>query len=194
MDITKVSADILDGPNWCTWAVQIQAAARVLNCWSVIKGERIPGITLPTYDLIAKPVQGTGTRQISDAALFVKSLFEWNKMNLTALGLIKGKVEPSTCGPTTLMSEMPQSSGLVWKPSMEKQEELIPTCSSSERSNRHSTTPQIFCHRYRSSKKIVNTYYPMVTLILQRTLWFSCSVPPSPTHTKIPHANIVKLE
>ena len=47
MDITKVSADILDGPNWGTWAVQIQAAARVLNCWAVIKGERIPAPHCP---------------------------------------------------------------------------------------------------------------------------------------------------
>ena len=72
MDITKVSADILDGPNWGTWAVQIQVVARVLNCWSVIKGERIAGTTLPTYDLLTKPVQGTGQGQISDAALFAK--------------------------------------------------------------------------------------------------------------------------
>ena len=50
MDITKVTADILNGPNWGTWAVQIQAVARVLNCRSVINGERIPGTTLPTYD------------------------------------------------------------------------------------------------------------------------------------------------
>ena len=95
MDITKVTADILDGPNWRTWAVQIQAAARVLNCWSVIKGERIMGTTPPTYDLLAKPMQGTGPRQISDAALFAKALFEWNKMNLTALGLIQGKLNPA---------------------------------------------------------------------------------------------------
>ena len=92
MDITKVSADILDGPNWGTWAVQIQVAARVLNCWAVIKGERIPGTTPPTYDLLTKPVQGTGAGQISNAALFAKSLFEWNKMNSTALGLIQGKL------------------------------------------------------------------------------------------------------
>ena len=92
MDITKVSADILDGPNWGTWAVQIQAAARVLNCWAVIKGERILGTTPPTYDLLTKPVHGTGAGQISDAALFAKSLFEWNKMNSTALGLIQGKL------------------------------------------------------------------------------------------------------
>ena len=92
MDTTKVSADILDGPNWGTWAVQIQAAARVLNCWSVIKGERIPGTTPPTYDQLAKPVQGTAPRQISDVALFAKSLFEWNKMNSMALGLIQGKL------------------------------------------------------------------------------------------------------
>ena len=95
MDITKVSADILDGPNWGTWAVQIQAVARVLNCWAVIKVERIPGTTLPTYDLLAKSVQGTGAGQISDAALFAKLLFEWNKMNLTALGLIQGKLNPA---------------------------------------------------------------------------------------------------
>ena len=95
MDITKVTADILNGPNWRTWAVQIQAAARVLNCWSVIKGERIMGTTPPTYDLLAKPMQGTGPGQISNAALFAKALFEWNKMNLTALGLIQGKLNPA---------------------------------------------------------------------------------------------------
>ena len=95
MDITKVSADILDSPNWGTWAVQIQVAARVLNCWSVIKGERILGTTPPTYDLLTKPVQGTAPRQISDAALFVKSLFKWNKMNSMALGLIQGKLNPA---------------------------------------------------------------------------------------------------
>ena len=95
MDITKVSADILDGPKWGTWAVQIQAVARILNCWSVIKGERIPGTTLPTYDLLTKPVQGTPPRQISDVVLFAKSLFEWNKMNSMALGLIQGKLNLS---------------------------------------------------------------------------------------------------
>ena len=94
------------------------------------------------------------------------------------------------CGLTMLMLEMPQRSGPIWKPSMEKQEELIPTSNSSEWSNRHSPTLWIFCHKYRSSKKIIDTYYPMVTLILQRTLWFSCSVPPSPTHTKILPTNI----
>ena len=95
MDITKVSADILDGPNWGTWAVQIQVVARVLNCWSVIKGERILGIMPPTYDLLIKSVQGTGAGQISDAALCAKLLFEWNKMNSMALGLIQGKLNPA---------------------------------------------------------------------------------------------------
>ena len=60
--------------------------------WSVIKGERIPGSTLPGYDLLEKPTQGTGQGQISDAALFAKALLEWNKMNLRALGLIQGKL------------------------------------------------------------------------------------------------------
>ena len=52
------------------------------------------GTTPPTYDLLAKPVQGTGQGQISDATLFAKALFRWNKMNLTALGLIQGKLNP----------------------------------------------------------------------------------------------------
>ena len=60
--------------------------------WSVIKGERIPGSTLPGYDLLEKPTQGTGQGQISDAALFAKALLEWNKMNSRALGLIQGKL------------------------------------------------------------------------------------------------------
>ena len=92
MDITKVSADILDGPNWGTWAVQIQAAARVLNCWAVIKGERIPGVTPPTYDLLQRPVQGNAPRQISDATLFAKTL-EQNELD--GPGPYPGKVEPS---------------------------------------------------------------------------------------------------
>ena len=95
MDITKVTADILNSPNWGTWAVQIQVVARVLNCWSVIKGERIAGTTLPIYDLLTKPTQGTGPRQISDVALFAKVLFEWSKMNSMALGLIQGKLNPA---------------------------------------------------------------------------------------------------
>ena len=94
MDIKKVTADILNGPNWGTWAVQIQVVARVLNCWSVIKGERIMGTTLPTYNLLKKPMQGTGAGQIANAALFVKALFKWNKMNSITLGLIQGKLNP----------------------------------------------------------------------------------------------------
>ena len=37
-------------------------------------------------------MQGTATGQISDAVLLAKSLFKWNKMNSTALGLIQGKL------------------------------------------------------------------------------------------------------
>ena len=39
-------------------------------------------------------MQGTGAGQISNAALFAKSLFEWNKMNSMAQGLIQGKLNP----------------------------------------------------------------------------------------------------
>ena len=39
MDLSKLNIDILDGSNWGTWSAQVQSAARILNCWDVIKGE-----------------------------------------------------------------------------------------------------------------------------------------------------------
>ena len=81
------------------------------------------------------------------------------------------------CGPTTLMSEMLRRSGPIWKPSTKKQEELIPTSNSLEWSNRHSPTLQTFCPKYRSSKKIINAYFPMVTLDL--VVFMFCSTLPN---------------
>ena len=129
MDITKVTADILDGPNWGTWAVQIQAAARVLNCWSVIKGERIVNSSPQAYTLVKAPVQGAGARQISDAALFAKAAFKWNKMNSTALGLIQGKLNLALW-PNYI--DVGDGSGPIWKRNMEKPEEPMPTSNLSE--------------------------------------------------------------
>ena len=39
MDLSKLNIDTLDGSNWGMWSAQVQSAARILNCWDVIKGE-----------------------------------------------------------------------------------------------------------------------------------------------------------
>ena len=170
MDITKVTADILDGPNWGTWAVQIQAAARVLNCWSVMKGERIAGVSPPTYDLLLKPVHGNAAGQISDLALFTKSLSEWNKMNSTALGLIQGKLNPALWPDYVDVGD----AATFWT-------HLETKYGKAGGANTYLQFVGMIKQTFSDSS---------VTLKSQRTSWFSCSVLPSLTHTKTPPANI----
>ena len=53
MDLSKLNIDTLDGSNWGTWSAQVQSAARILNCWDVVKGEVVvPVTTPPTYSLL----------------------------------------------------------------------------------------------------------------------------------------------
>ena len=59
------------------------------------KRRKNTGLHTACIDLLEKPTQGTGQGQISDAALFTKALLERNKMNLRALGLIQGKLNPA---------------------------------------------------------------------------------------------------
>ena len=88
MDLSKLNIDILDGSNWGTWSAQVQSAARILNCWDVIKGEVVvPVTTPPTYSLLTRPTAQTQT----NAALLAEELASWNKKNSTALGVIQGK-------------------------------------------------------------------------------------------------------
>ena len=88
MDLSKLNIDILDGSNWGTWSAQVQSAARILNCWDVIKGEVVvPVTTPPTYQLLTCPMIATQT----NAALLVEELAAWTKKNSTALGVIQGK-------------------------------------------------------------------------------------------------------
>ena len=54
MDLSKLNIDILYSSNWGTWLAQVQSAARILNCWDVIKGEVVvPVTTPPMYQLLA---------------------------------------------------------------------------------------------------------------------------------------------
>ena len=60
MDLSKVNIDTLNASNWGMWAAQVRSAARILNCWDVIKGEVVVPLTmLPTYQLLTRP---TATR------------------------------------------------------------------------------------------------------------------------------------
>ena len=81
MDLSKLNIDTLDGSNWGTWSAQVQSAARILNCWDVIKGEVVvPVTTPPTYSLLTRPRAQTQT----NAALLAEELASWNKKNSTA--------------------------------------------------------------------------------------------------------------
>ena len=92
MDLSKLNIDILDGSNWGTWSAQVQSAARILNCWDVIKGEVVvPVTTPPTYQLLTRPTAATQT----NATLLVAELATWTKKNSTALGVIQGKTSPA---------------------------------------------------------------------------------------------------
>ena len=70
----------------------MQSAARILNCWDVIKGEVVvPVTTPPTYQLLTRPTAATQT----SATLLVEELAAWTKKNSTALGVIQGKTSPA---------------------------------------------------------------------------------------------------
>ena len=89
MDLSKLNIDTLNGSNWGTWAARVQSAARILNCWDVIKREVVVLLTTPpTYQLLTQP---TATTQ-PDAALLATELAAWMKKNSTALGVIQGKM------------------------------------------------------------------------------------------------------
>ena len=88
MDLSKLNIDTLDGSNWGTWAAQVQSAARILNCWDVIKGEVVVLLTTPpTYQLLTQPTAATQP----DATLLATELAAWTKKNSTALGVIQEK-------------------------------------------------------------------------------------------------------
>ena len=89
MDLSKLNIDTLNGSNWGTWAAQVQSAARILNCWDVIKGEVVVLLTTPlTCQLLTWPTAATQP----DAALLATELATWNKKNSTALGVLQGKM------------------------------------------------------------------------------------------------------
>ena len=108
MDLSKLNIDTLDGSNWGTWSAQVQSAARILNCWDVIKGEVVvPVTTPPTYSLLTRPTAQTQTND----ALLAEELASWNKKNSTALGVIQGKTSSAIWPESALETKYGKAGG-----------------------------------------------------------------------------------
>ena len=83
----------LDGPNWGQCSIHLQAAAHILDCWNVIKGEAL-GTTPQTFDLLAKPTPLGVQASTTDLAAYNTAQTIWNKKNAQALGLMQATVSP----------------------------------------------------------------------------------------------------
>ena len=57
MNLKKMNVLTLDGSNWGTYSIHLQAVAQNLDCWDVIKGEAL-GTTPQTYNLLLIPTTG----------------------------------------------------------------------------------------------------------------------------------------
>ena len=74
----------LDGPNWGTYSIHLQAVAQILDFWDVIKGEAL-GTSPQTYDLLPYPTATT----YPDATDLASAKAAWNKKNGGALGCFR---------------------------------------------------------------------------------------------------------
>ena len=85
----------MDGPNWGLWFVKLQAAARILDIWDVLRGEVLT--TNPTmYNLFTKPtpLATTLAPTATELAAYEVSKTLWKKKNAQALGLMQASVAP----------------------------------------------------------------------------------------------------
>ena len=82
----------LDGPNWGTYSIHLQAAAWILGFWGIIKGEAL-GTTPQTYDHLPKPTTSQGGSH-PNAKEYAVTKADWNKRNRAALGLIQATFLP----------------------------------------------------------------------------------------------------
>ena len=71
----------------------LQAAACILDCWDVIKGEAL-GTTPQTYDLLVKPTCPGAQASAVDIAVYNAAKTVWKKKNAQALGLMLATVSP----------------------------------------------------------------------------------------------------
>ena len=85
----------LDGPNWGTYSIHLQATTEILEFWELIKGEAL-GTSPQTYNLLPKPTSGTPSSSHLDAKEYVIAKAHWSKRNSGALGLLQATVLPAT--------------------------------------------------------------------------------------------------
>ena len=57
MDFKKIYIPTLDGPDWGTYSIHLQAATQIMGFWEIIKGEAL-GTNPQTYDCLPKPRTG----------------------------------------------------------------------------------------------------------------------------------------
>ena len=95
MDLKKATLNVptLDGPNWGIYATHLQAAARILDCWDITKGEisSAVGVSPITYDRLEFPT-ATVYKDAKDLAVATAT---WNKKNTQAMGLIQTTMAPA---------------------------------------------------------------------------------------------------
>src|SRR5882762_1158868 len=94
LDYKKIEPIILNGPNWAVWYEKIRGAARIVNCWDVMKGENnvdANGDIIPnSFDLLPMP-HGTAGQAgyIADADKLREAIENWKKKNSQALSLLQ---------------------------------------------------------------------------------------------------------
>ena len=95
MDLKKATLNVptLDGPNWGIYTTHLQAAARILECWDVTKGEISSAIGAATtiYDRLEYPTATV----FADAKDLVVAKATWNKKNAQAMGLMQTTMAPA---------------------------------------------------------------------------------------------------
>ena len=94
MDIKKLNIPTLDGPNWGQFVIHLQAAAHILDCYNVLRGEILTPPPNPTYDLLTKPAHSGAQASATDLTTYNAMMAVWNKKNALALGLMQATVSP----------------------------------------------------------------------------------------------------
>ena len=93
MHIKKMNIPTLDGPNLGQFSIHLQAAAHILDCWDVIRGEVLCMVS-QTYNLLVKPTYLGAQASAVDLATYNAAKTIWNKKNAQALGLMQATVSP----------------------------------------------------------------------------------------------------
>ena len=81
MDVKKLNVPTLEGPNWGEYALKLQAAFQIFDCWDIVKGEILTPPPNPTYDLLAKPTAPPANASATDHTTYQTAKAIWNKKN-----------------------------------------------------------------------------------------------------------------